>query len=234
MKATLVVPTLNEIVGMKTVMPLVDRSLFRQIIVVDGRSTDGTAEWARDNGYDVVVQSRPGFRFAYMEIMDRVAGDVIVTFSPDGNCLPELLGPLLDKMAEGHDMVIVSRYLDDAHSDDDDMVTAFGNWLFTTTINVLHGGRYTDALGIYRAYRTRLIRELDLDKDEGHAPFERLFSTRISWEPLMSVRAAKRGLRIGEIPGDEPARIDGERKLQVIRWGGAYYLQVWRELFFWK
>jgi hypothetical protein len=30
---------------------------------------------------------------------------------------------------------------------------------------------------------------------------------------------------------NEPARIGGERKLQMFRWGGAYLLQVFRELY---
>jgi glycosyltransferase involved in cell wall biosynthesis len=141
MKATLVIPTLNEFVGMKAIMPLIDPSLFHQILIVDGGSTDGTVEWARDNGYTVVVQTRPGIRFAYFDLLDKITGDVIVTFSPDENCLHELFSPLLKMMEDGYDMVIVSRYKDDAISEDDDFVTAFGNWLFTKTINVLHGGR---------------------------------------------------------------------------------------------
>ena len=48
---------------------------------------------------------------------------------------------------------------------------------------------------------------------------------------LMSVRAAKRGKRIGEVPAGEPKRIGGTRKLQVIRWGAAYYFQFWKERF---
>ena len=45
----------------------------------------------------------------------------------------------------------------------------------------------------------------------------------------MSVRAAKRGKRIGEVLAGEPKRIGGERKLQVLRWGAAYYFQIWKE-----
>lgn len=33
---------------------------------------------------------------------------------------------------------------------------------------------------------------------------------------------------------DEPARIGGERKLQIVRWGGAYMTQVFRELYYWR
>src|SRR5574340_154109 len=101
-------------------------------------------------------------------------------------------------------MVIVSRYAPGARSEDDSLVTGFGNWLFTGPINLLHGGRYTDAMVIYRCYRTSLIRELELDQDRSHRTPERLFRTRISWEPLLSVRAARRRLRIAEIPGSEP------------------------------
>ena len=54
---TLLVPTLNEIVGMKAIMPLIQREWVDQIIILDGGSTDGTIEWARDNGYFVHVQS---------------------------------------------------------------------------------------------------------------------------------------------------------------------------------
>ena len=50
----------------------------------------------------------------------------------------------------------------------------------------------------------------------------------------MSVRALKAKLKITEIPGDEPERIGGDRKLQVLRWGAAYYLQFIRELWFWN
>jgi hypothetical protein len=137
-------------------------------------------------------------------------------------------------MKEGYDMVVVSRYAPGAKSEDDDWVTAFGNWLFTGTINLFHGGHYTDAMGIYRAYRTQLIYDLELNKDSGYATAEKLFHTRLSWEPLLSVRAAKRKLKIGEIPGDEPARVGGERKLQIFRWGAGYYFQFIRELFCWR
>jgi hypothetical protein len=61
-----------------------------------------------------------------------------------------------------------------------------------------------------------------------------MFSTNVSWEPLLSIRAAKRGLKVGEIPGDEPKRVGGERKLQVWRWGAAFIYQILRELFVWK
>ena len=137
-------------------------------------------------------------------------------------------------MREGYDMVIVSRYLPPAKSADDTLVTRFGNWLFTKTINLLHGANYTDAMVIFRAYKTKMIYDLELHLDKWYRLPEKLLNTRVSWEPLLSVRAAKRKLKIAEIPGDEPLRIGGEKKLKVLKWGAAYYYQFWRELFCWR
>jgi hypothetical protein len=134
----------------------------------------------------------------------------------------------VEKLREGYDMVIVSRYLSGARSEDDDVVTAFGNWFFTTVVNVLYGAEYTDAMVMYRGYRTALIRELRLDRDDAFRVPERLFHTRVSIEPLLSVRVVKNKLRVTEIPGDEPKRIGGKRKLQIIRWGLTF---LWQFIF---
>jgi glycosyltransferase involved in cell wall biosynthesis len=231
---TLLIPTLNEITGMREIMPKVQREWVDQILILDGGSTDGTPEYAKEHGYELHIQTQPGIRQAYMEVLPKIRGEILVTFSPDGNSIPELIPALIAKMNESFDMVIVSRYLQGAKSQDDDRLTAFGNWLFTKTVNVLHGGKYTDVMVIYRAYRTRLIYELELDQDRWHRTPERLFRTRISWEPMLSARAARRKLKVAEIPGDEPPRIGGERKLQVWKWGAAYYFQFWRDFFLWR
>ena len=234
MKVTLLIPTLNEIEGMKAIMPKIKPEWYDQLLVIDGQSTDGTIEHCKEKGYPIVIQKKKGMRNAYMEALPHVTGDVLLTFSPDGNSIPELIPACVDKMKEGYDMVIVSRYAQGAKSYDDDAVTSFGNKLFTTAINLLHGARYTDAMVIYRAYKTSLIHDLDLDKDDSYAFEEKLFKTDISWEPLLSIRAAKRKLKVADVPGDEPAREGGERKLQVLRWGAAYMFQVFREIFVWK
>jgi glycosyltransferase involved in cell wall biosynthesis len=236
MKTTLFIPTRNEIDAMRVIMPQIDRSWVDQILVVDD-STDGTADYARSQGYEVIEQKGKGLRWAFIEGFPHVRGDWVITFSPDGNSIPAAIPSLIEKMKEGYDMVIASRYLPPAKSEDDDLMTGFGNWLFTHSINLLHGrswGRpYTDAMVMYRAYRTTLFYELDLDKEESYAP-EKWFGTILGIEPLLSIRAAKRRLQIAEIPFDEPDRIGGARKLQPFRWGGAYMAQVWRELFYWR
>ncbi len=230
---TLLVPTLDEIEGMRKIMPQIQRDWCDQILVVDGGSTDGTQEYARSEGYEVVVQRKPGIRHAYSDAFPHVRGEIVVTFSPDGNSIPELIPDLVQKIEAGYDMVIASRYASGAKSDDDDFFTAFGNWMFTRLINTLHGGNYTDAMVIFRAYRTKLYWDLELDRDEGYAT-EKLLRTVIGVEPLLSIRAAKKKLKVCEIPGSEPARIGGRRKLDIFRWGSAYVLQTLREVYYWK
>ena len=234
MTTTLLIPTLNEIIGMKEIMPRIMKEWIDQIIVLDGGSTDGTIEYAKKHGYLVYVQKRVGIRNAYTEVWPMIKGDIVITFSPDGNSIPEAIPVLVDKMKEGYDMAIASRYLGDARSEDDDIMTGFGNWMFTNMLNFLYGAHYTDAIGIYRAYKTKIIYDLDLDKDEGFIFAEKLLNTHISWEPLLSVRAVKRRLKIAEIPASEPARIGGVRKLQAFKWGAVILLQFIREKFAWK
>src|SRR5262245_8204135 len=193
MRVTLLALTLNEIDGVRVILPRIPAGVADQLLVVDGGSTDGTVEWCRQHGYPVHVQRRPGIRFAYLEALPLVRGDVIVSLSPDGNCDPAVLPRLLAKMREGYDLVIASRYLAGAKSEDDDLVTAFGNWLFTRTVNLLYRARYTDVMVIYRAFRRGLIAELGLDQDRSYELPERRFRTVISAEPLMSARGAKYG-----------------------------------------
>ncbi|MBI4640703.1 MAG: glycosyltransferase [Candidatus Tectomicrobia bacterium] len=233
MKVTLLIPTLNEIDGIRVIMPRLKKEWYDQLIIADGNSSDGTLEYAQEHGYEVIVQQRKGIRYAYIEAFPHVRGDMVITLSPDGNCIPELIPMLVERMREGYEMVIASRYANGARSEDDTILTAFGNWMFTKLINSAHGGKYTDAMGIYRAYKTRLFTDLDLDKEESYAP-EKILHTVVGVEPLLSIRCAKRKLRVAEIPGSEPPRIGGKRKLLPFRWGGAYLLQVIRELYYWR
>ncbi len=47
MKVTLLIPTLNEITGMKAIMPHIKPQWYDQLLIVDGQSTDGTIEYVK-------------------------------------------------------------------------------------------------------------------------------------------------------------------------------------------
>ena len=234
-KITILILTLNEIEGMRKIMPRIKKEWYDQLLVVDGGSNDGTLEYAKEKGYEIFIQKQRGLRYAYMESLEHIKGDIVITFSPDGNSKPEAIPQLVEKMKNGYDMVIASRYLKGAKSYDDDIVTAFGNWAFTKLINILFRAKYTDTFVMLRAWKKSIFSGLNLDKNNSYIFEERLFRTIVGVEPLMSVRVAKKRLKYAEIPADEPARIGGDRKLKIFQWGGAYLFEVIREfVLFWK
>jgi len=215
---TLVIPVLNEVEGLKASVPDIDRSLFTEILVIDGGSTDGSLEYAFAQGLTVVSQLRPGLHYAVFDILRVLGTDYVIEFSPDGNCPPEYFDVLCSHINEGYDLVVVSRYLQDAKSYDDHFVSAFGNWLFTKLMAPLSEYPITDALTIYRGFR----REIIFDKD-----FERYLKGPML-EPLVTGICGIRGMTIAEIPGDEPERIGGETKRSILYNGSCILLMIFR------
>jgi glycosyltransferase involved in cell wall biosynthesis len=223
MKVTVVVYTLNEIDGMKQIMPLIKKEWYDELIIIDGGSTDGTIEYAKEHGYAVYVQEEPHWAGGYKEAHKRATGDVIIDFSPDGNSVPEVIPQLVKKMQEGYDMVIASRYEEGAVSEDDSWLTSFGNALFTGMINLLFRAKYSDVLVIYRAYRKEIVYEMKLDRDYSQA-----FTSQIS------IRAAKFKKKVTQIPGDEPPRVGGQQKMNPLRDGFRNLFLILREFIFYR
>ncbi len=226
--------TINEIEGMRKIAPLIPKDLFEQIILLDGSSTDGTVELAQSLGFEIFTQTKRGMINAYREVYPFIRGDYILTFSPDGNCDPKDLPALIEKTRSGNfDMVIVSRYLPPAVSYDDTFMSKIANRVFTFLINNLFGGKYTDAMTNFRAYKKSILPTLGL-LSESPWTIERFFKDTISWEPLLSMRAAKHKLFMSELPGDEPPRIGGLVKCRKYYWGSLYLLEVIQEFILWK
>ena len=232
MRICLLLPTLNEIDGMRWCIPKINRSLFAEIIVVDGGSIDGTVEFAAKEGLKVVRQTGIGIADALRCGFLNTDCDAIVEFTPDGNSLPEVLPNLCSKINDGLDLVIVSRYLDGAKSEDDDLFTGFGNWMFTKVINIFFGGKYTDTLVGYRGISRNAVLKMELVTMA--KPFLRqIFPRMNACETASSIRAARLKLNITEIPGDEPARIGGVRKMSIIKNGlGTVFQIIYDFIFF--
>jgi glycosyltransferase involved in cell wall biosynthesis len=231
MKTTLIVPCLNEYSNLVEIMPQIKREWVDQIIILDGNSTDGTLQYCSKQGYELFVQKSKGLWDGYTELFESglVKGDCIITFSPDGNSIPDVIPELIDKIKHGYDLVIASRYKNPAVSLDDTKITRFGNWLFTNMINLLYWTKYTDALVIYRAYRKSLVKKLKLTQSVGMYDWLQRNVGLTSWEVPMAIRARKRDLYIAEISASEPKRIGGVKNTSVLKTGLIILMQIIKE-----
>ena len=222
MSIAMVVPTLNEIDGMKKIMPQINRSWVDEIIIVDGGSTDGTIEESQKLGFKIVHQTSRGVGDAYRLGIEATNCDYILFFSPDGNHEIKDIPILINKIKSGYEIVHINRFGKTSKSEDPGLITGFGNRMFTFLVNVFFGGHFGDCLDGFKIVKRNTILELKLD------------AKRENYEQQICIRAAKLGIRIFEVDGNEPKRIGGERKMSPLYTGYQLSRQILREFIFWK
>ena len=222
MTTALLVLTLNEVDGIKKIMPLVKREWVDEIIFVDGGSTDGTIEEAKRMGFKVIIQKQKGHGAAVLEGVNAIKSDNFILFGPDGNDEPEKIPELIEKIKEGYDQVLVTRFGKGSVNLDAGIIDTFGNKMFTFLANVFFGGYWTDTLNESRIISKKAFQELNFDAMD-------LSSTQ-----QMSIRGLKRRQKICEILGNEGERIGGVRKMKPLPVGASLSLRIIKEFIHWK
>ncbi len=121
-EVSVIVPTYNERDNIARLIPLVHETLTcsgikYELVVVDDNSPDGTAEVARElsKKYPVSVLVRPkklGLASAIIDGLRIARGDIIVVMDADLQHPPETIPRLVEKIREGFDIVIASRYVE--------------------------------------------------------------------------------------------------------------------------
>ncbi|MGK2878244.1 MAG: glycosyltransferase family 2 protein [Solirubrobacterales bacterium] len=207
-KVSVVVPARNEAKNLPLVLSRIPTDVF-EIIIVDGNSTDGTADVAMALRDDVRVigQDRPGKGNALICGFREARGDIILMIDADGSMdggeIPRYVHALLD----GADFVKGSRYAQGGGSSDLTFIRSAGNRALRTTVNTLFGSKYSDLCYGYSAFWSWTLPYLELDCDG----FE--------IETLMNIRAITTGLKIFEVPSFEMPRVHGESNLKPMRDG---------------
>ncbi len=213
---TVVLPTMNEEKAISIILPQIKSILERmglsyEIIVVD-KSNDRTSEIARQLGALVVRQDGKGYGDAYLTGFKHARGRIILMMDPDGTYDPEDIPLLLDPLLRGDaDMVMGNRLV--GEMDDGAMPwlhRKIGNPLLTWILNLFFKAGIGDAHCGMRAIRRDALGMLPL-KCKG-----------MEFASEMVIEAAKRGLRIAEVPIRYHRRI-GDSKLSSFRDG-------WRHL----
>tara|TARA_Y100001936_G_scaffold225417_1_gene243885 strand:+ start:29447 stop:30118 length:672 start_codon:yes stop_codon:yes gene_type:complete len=222
MKISLIIPTLNEIDGMKKIIPLIQKEWVDEIIIVDGGSTDGTIEEAEKFGFIVIKQKTKGKHGAAIhDGFEYTDADILIMFGADGNNEPNEIPKIISKMKEGYDQVIVARFGKTSINEDAGLIDGFGNKLFTFLANIFYGGKLVDTLSSSRAITRKAWNEIRLDD----------FDMTLVYQ--MSIRGLIKKQKIVDIDGNEPARIGGKRKMYRIPTGLKLCSLLFRELF-WK
>ena len=222
MSVVVLVLTLDEIEAIQVIMPQIQKSWADKIIFVDGGSTDGTVEKAKELGFDVIHQKNKGEGNACRVGTDATDSDFVMFFSPDGNDVPTDIPKLIEKTKDGHDIVHISRFGKNSISDDANWLDRFGNNMFTFLVNSFFGGKYTDALNGFRIINRKIWNDLKTD------------AQYLNIEQQTCIRLAKLKIPIFEIEGREPKRIGGERKMKPITVGSQISYQIIKEFIFWK
>jgi glycosyltransferase involved in cell wall biosynthesis len=202
---SLVIPTLNEVEGLREILPRLP-DLLSELIVVDGGSTDGSCAVVAELRPDARVLEQVG-RGKGNAIKDGLAiarGDIIVTMDADGSMRPEDIPRFIERLLDGYDFVKGSRELPGAGSDDFTLVRRMGNTGLTWIANRIFGTRYTDLTFGFNAYWRRALRNPDCLADG------------FQFEIQAAVRAGKAGLRTSEVSTYEDARVGGHSKLNAM------------------
>ena len=80
MSTSLLITTLDEIDGIKKILPEIKKEWVDEIIIVDGGSIDGTVEKAREMGFKVIKQKILGYGGAILAGVEESIGDKIIIF----------------------------------------------------------------------------------------------------------------------------------------------------------
>jgi glycosyltransferase involved in cell wall biosynthesis len=201
MKVSVVLITLNEAESVPKLMKEMPLDLIDEVIFVDGHSTDGTCDVIRSLGYPVYVQPTRGYGEAFDFGISKTTGDIIILMDADGSHNPADIPQLLEKINEGYDFVLGSRYMDGSGSADDTFIRWFGNWFFTKLTNFIWRMGVSDSLYLYTAVQRHVIEHMERPKAKD-------FDYCVEF----IIKAFKAGGKFAEVPSFERLRSAGKPK----------------------
>lgn len=205
---SVVIPTYNESLCLPAVLTQIPER-DTEVIIVDGRSEDGTVEVALEHRPSAKIVNEPakGKGAALRAGFEAATGDIIVVIDADGSMSPGELPAFVETLISGADVAKGSRCRPGGSSADLTLVRSMGNWLLGRTFNTLYGTELTDVTYGYMAFWSRHLSSL-LPTGGG-----------FDVEAGMLTTAAVENLSIVEVPCHEGRRLYGPSNLNPVRDG---------------
>jgi glycosyltransferase involved in cell wall biosynthesis len=225
---------LNEERNLQYFFSRLPRDRIGEVILVDGGSTDRTVSVARDLFPELICvpQTRTGKGNALACGFAAATGDIVVMIDADGSTDPAEIPRFIETLEAGADYAKGSRFRPGGRSDDITRFRKLGNYGLSVFVNLLFGTRFTDLCYGYNAFWRHALPRLELPAPELPAPADgsKLWGDGFEVETLITIRAAVRGLRIGEVASVEARRLHGVSNLNAFPDGMRVLSIILREL----
>lgn len=211
------VPTLDEGETIGDVVRDMREAGYREVLVIDGGSTDDTRSQAADAGARVVRQSGSGKGQAVREaVRDHIERPYVLLLDGDGTYRTTDAEAMLAPLDEGYDHVIGNRFAD-MRPGAMTRLNQRGNRLINRAFGLVHGERFSDILSGYRAFTRESFERMTLRSDG------------FGIETEMAVECVKKGIPTTVVPIAYLPRPSGSStNLRPFRDGGVILLEIYR------
>jgi glycosyltransferase involved in cell wall biosynthesis len=206
-KLSVLIPVYNEARTIDEILRLVAAvPIEKEIVVVDDGSTDGTRDilrqWDGRDGVRVILHPENlGKGRAVRTAMEQARGEVLLIQDADLEYDPADYPAILRPIETGRaDVVYGSRFRGSAENRVQNFWHTVGNRLLTLISNVFTDLNLTDMATCYKAFHRRVVPSLDL------------VSRRFGFDAEFTVKVARGGFRVFEVPVSYFARSRAEGK----------------------
>ena len=200
----LIIPALNERANIDALFAALEKGVrhhFRNVILADNGSADGTPDAARGCGAIVVHEPQRGYGAACLKAMEWIATleqppDVVAFLDADLADDPAALPLILQPIADGRADFVIGSRVKLAEPGALNFVQRFGNGLACVLMRLATGSRYTD-LGPFRAIRWDALQRLRMADRTWGWTVEMQMKAAILNVPTVEVDVAYRRRRHG-------------------------------------